>query len=163
MCQFKIRVRGVKIAGRQLYYTGVDEFSGLNQCRIGYNGPSVNLRDLLAQLSLPLEQAITDSVEAIRAKIDSGEIPMGFGLPQRPACPCGDLNCPSPGDCDAMPDAEDDPWHSDENPGTANALSCLPPDVACRVDEDFAEKQERIAAFSAEVKASLDYDHSMDG
>jgi len=95
MCLWKIRIRGVKIAGRQLYRTDAG-------VRLGYHGPLVSLESLLSELSLPLAQSVTDNVSAIDRKINAGEIDVTRFADRSPAVP----NSP-----------DENPWYRDENPG----------------------------------------------
>ncbi len=133
MCMWKITVRGVRIAGRQLYLTDAG-------VRLGSRGPLVSLESLLLELSLPMAQFVADSVEAIREKINSGRIDVNRYAVRSPIVP----NTP-----------EDNPWYREENlsvSGTAIAASVadyygnMPVDTAVYLHEQEEEEDELTQA-----------------
>lgn len=67
MCQYKIRVRGVLVLGRQLYLTDVG-------CRLGRTGPLVSYPELLGQLSNDKADEVARNVQNIRDRIAKGDI-----------------------------------------------------------------------------------------
>lgn len=62
MCDWIIRVRGVRICGRQAYLTDTG-------VKLGYAGPTVSLESALEDLSPQKRQTLADSVNAIRSKL----------------------------------------------------------------------------------------------
>lgn len=127
MCLFKIRVRGVKVCGRQMYRTD-------DGIRLGYNGPTVSLESALSELAFPLANSVRDNIAAIDAKIASGEINVTRYNQNRPY-PLVTVTDPQ------------GPWYADENPGL-NALSMTPPDAACREYERADDYYPRSAGFT---------------
>lgn len=118
MRQYQIKT-GVKIFGRNVYRCD----AGL--VKIGWKGPAVPLESALAELSLPLSQALRDACDDIDRNQATGEF---FAQAQA-------QNRLLAKSVDGMTrDTEaGSPWHRDENPGL---YASMPPDVACREYED---------------------------
>jgi outer membrane murein-binding lipoprotein Lpp len=82
MCSWKMKVRGVRVFGRQVYLTD----AGI---RLGITGPLVSYEDCLGQLSNDKADELARNVQAIRAKIDAGQIDVSRypDREQRPVAP----------------------------------------------------------------------------
>lgn len=87
MCQNMIKVRGVKVAGRQVYLVDGDSLN-LTDCRVklGERGPAVPYGVLLADLSIDAADRLAHNVNAIRGRLAKGDINL-YELGQRPCTP----------------------------------------------------------------------------
>jgi len=81
MCSRITKIRGIRVCGRSIYRTD----TGL---KVGFRGPTVDVDQFLADLSLPLAQAIRDAVAAIdthHARLSLnvlGDLPDTLALPE---------------------------------------------------------------------------------
>jgi hypothetical protein len=87
MCQNQMRLRGVRVMGRQVYVVDVDQVN-VNDVRVklGWNGPTVPYGAALADLSNDAADRLAGNVQALRTRVQKGEVRVDrYGTPCTPS------------------------------------------------------------------------------